>query len=133
MMKRFGVSLAVCFVIWGSVAHAETGVTHVLGAGYDSCGQLIAAVGDAPPGKFKKRNTATGVLLNEYARYQEWLGGFISGFNAVHEEKQQISIDMAGIDLWMRNWCNKNPTKSVFYGASVLINELQGDAAAGQR
>jgi hypothetical protein len=40
MMKRFGVSLAVCLavMIGGSVAHAEI---IVLGQGTASCGQFI--------------------------------------------------------------------------------------------
>jgi hypothetical protein len=40
---------------------------------------------------------------------------------------------MAGIDLWMRNWCNKNPTKEVIDGAIALIAELRSNAAAGHR
>jgi hypothetical protein len=94
---------------------------------------LIASIGDVPPGRLKTTKTAAGVVLNEYARYQEWLGGFISGFNAVHEEKQQIRTDMAAIDLWLRNWCNKHPTKPVFDAAIAFINEMRSNAAAGQR
>jgi hypothetical protein len=55
MMKRLKMpaSLAVCFagMIWGAVAHAESGKVRVIGAGANSCGQFIATIGDAPPGK----------------------------------------------------------------------------------
>jgi hypothetical protein len=46
-------------------------------------------------------------------------------------EKRQIEdIDIAGIDLWMRNWCNKHPMKTVYEGAVALVEEMRGDAAA---
>jgi hypothetical protein len=62
-------------------------------------------------------NTPSGVFVNEYTQYQEWLMGFVSGFNDAHAndvEQQVRKIDLAGMDLWMRNWCNQRPTKAVW-------------------
>lgn len=78
-------------------------------------------------------NTASGTFVSEYARYQQWLQGFVSGYNAAHssadeQQKQVDGIDLAGMDLWMRNWCNKHPTKTVFAGAVAFIEEIRGDA-----
>jgi hypothetical protein len=115
-------------LLTAGVAHA--GTTRVSGLGTDSCGRLIAAVGSVPPGKFRSRDTASGVFVNEYAQYQEWLMGFVSGFNAMHEEEQQVSVDLAGLDLWMRNWCNKHPAQKVFHGALAFIDEMRSNAAA---
>jgi hypothetical protein len=73
-----------------------------------------------PPGKYDVA----------YGMYVSWLGGFVSGYNATQygQQKPQITrIDMAGIDLWMRNWCNKNPTKMVADGAVALINEMNAE------
>ena len=56
--------------------------------------------------------------------------GFVSGFNAMHEEEQQVSVDLAGLDLWMRNWCNKHPAQKVFHGALAFIDEMRSNAAA---
>src|SRR3974390_422093 len=136
MMKRFdmGVSLAVCFaaMIWGTVAHAEPGSISVTGIGQFSCGQFIATIGKRPPGKMDVMPTRKGDFVSENAEYQQWLMGFVTGFNAAHvgEQEQQVEIDLAGTDLWMRNWCNQHPTKMVFDGAWAFIREMQTNAAS---
>jgi hypothetical protein len=136
-MRRFDmrVSLAVYFaaMIWGAVAHAETGMVTTMGVGSNSCGKFIAAIGKIPPGKLNvMNNTDAGRLVSENAQYQEWLMGFLTGMNAAHAGGQQIEdLDIAGIDLWMRNWCNKHPTKMVFDGAIALINEVRSNAVWG--
>jgi hypothetical protein len=136
MMKRFVGRAAICFAAmsWGAAAHAETGGVFVIGSGQDSCGKLIAAVDGVPPGKYKQMNTQSGVFIGESTKYQEWLMGFVSGFNVSRTDEQQVKgIDLAEMDLWMRNWCNQNPTKTVFQGAFAFIEEMRSNAAAGQR
>ena len=111
MMKRFdmGLSLAVCFaaMIWGAVANAEPGTIPVMGSGRESCGRLIAAIGNDPPGPGEEiiMETKRGVFFGEYKKYQEWLMGFVAGFNADQAGWQYTvhGIDLAGMDLWMRN------------------------------
>jgi hypothetical protein len=132
MMKRFDMRAAICVaaMIWGAVAHAAD--TAVFGVGQQSCGRLIASVGGAPPGAYKTMNTASGILVSENAQYQEWLMGFVSGFNSTHAglAQQVTNFDLAGMDLWMRNWCNKHPTQTVFEGAYTFIDEMRSNAAA---
>ena len=133
-MKRFDmrVSLAVCLaaMIWGAVAHAETGSTFVMGSGQDSCGKFIAAVGDASPGKYREINA--GVFVSENEAYLQWLMGFVSGVNAasVGEQEQQVSwADSAAMDLWMRNWCNQHPTQDFVQAAMAFVREMRINAA----
>jgi len=40
------------------------------------------------------------------------------GFNVPHanDEQQVKGIDLAGMDLWIRDWCDKHPTKLVAEG-----------------
>jgi hypothetical protein len=123
---------------WGSVAHAQTGTVTVMGMGTSSCGRFIAAIGKHAPGEYQSLKRADGELVSENAEYQQWLLGFVSGINvarASDEQQQRIMdrIDMAGIDLWLRNWCNKNPTKEVIDGAVALLAELRNNAVWGQR
>jgi hypothetical protein len=110
MMKRFGMGAAICLaaMAWGSVAHAQTGGVIMMGIGNSSCGQFIATIGKHPPGTFQSLNRADGKLVSENTGYQQWLMGFVSGFNAARasDERQQritATIDIAGIDLWMSN------------------------------
>jgi hypothetical protein len=50
------------------------------------------------------------------------------------EEQQQIvNIDFAGVDLWMRNWCNQHPVKLAFDGGVAFIAEMRTNAAASRR
>jgi hypothetical protein len=126
-MKRKSF-LILAMALLTADAHAETGQTFVIGAGNESsCGKFIAAISDLPPGKYREVNGAKGsIFVSENKAYQEWLMGFVSGFNAAHAgdlEQQITKIDPAGLDLWMRNWCNKYPTYSVFDGASKFIAE----------
>ena len=132
MMKRFDmrVSLAVCFaaMIWGAVAHAESPTTYVLGVGSYSCGRFIATTSKHLPGTIMP--SRDGNFVSENAEYTQWLLGFLSGFNAAHagEREQQVTgSDPAGMDLFMRNWCNQHPTQSVFEGALALINEMRSN------
>jgi hypothetical protein len=71
----------------------------VLGAGQNSCGQLIAASTGIPPGNYKKMETVNGQFVHDFARYQGWLMGFVSGYNeAQSNDTQQIKVDLAGLD-----------------------------------
>ena len=53
-------------LLTAGVAHAESETTAVIG--WDSCGKFIAALGDAPLGKFRGINTAKGVFVSEHMR-----------------------------------------------------------------
>jgi hypothetical protein len=120
-------------LLTANVAHAETGDdVFTIGVGHNSCGQLIAAIGNTPLGKHEEAGTSRGVVVNEYAMYLQWLGGFVSGYNATkYSEKQpQVrGVEAAGMDLWMRNWCNEHPTQKVIVGAIAFINEMLANAA----
>ena len=107
MMKRFdmGLSLAVCFaaMIWGAVAHAEPGMTHLTGIGVNSCGQFIAAIGKNAPGKNEYIDTRSGShLVSENVVYRHWLMGFVSGVNAMRASEQE---QVTGVDLERAIWC----------------------------
>jgi hypothetical protein len=62
-------------LLTANVAHAETGDdVFTIGVGHNSCGQLIAAIGNTPLGKHEEAGTSRGVVVNEYAMYLQWLG-----------------------------------------------------------
>jgi hypothetical protein len=107
---------------------------HYRHGGY-SCGKLIASIGKAPLGSHSEMNTGAGIFIDEHTQYQEWLMGFVTGYNFAYSSpadeppsKQVTEIDQAGADLWMRNWCNKHPTQTVFQGASALRQRASGSA-----
>jgi hypothetical protein len=54
-----------------------------------------------------------GKYYAELIRYNEWMMGFVTGFNVSHEDStdDQINVDMPSLDVWIRKWCNDNPTR----------------------
>jgi hypothetical protein len=123
-------------LLTADVAHAE--MVFAMGSGQNSCGQLIAAMGkDHPLGQHREMDTGTGLFVDEYTMYQQWLMGFVSGFNATHaseaEQQQQVRTDPAAMDLWIRDWCNQHPTQGVFQAANAFITEMLTNAAADRR
>ena len=132
-------SMILCVLLMtADVAHAEKASAFVIGVGQNSCGQLIAAIGrDHPLGQHGELDTVKGPFVDEYTMYQQWLMGFVSGFNVTHaseaEQLQQVRTDPAAMDLWMRNWCNEHPMQGVFQAANAFITEVQANAAAGRR
>jgi hypothetical protein len=135
MMKRLGAAIFAAMTL-GAVAHAETGTFTVFGMGAYSCGEFIAASGNHAPGYSQVMDSGSGRLLSENSTYLQWLAGFVTAFNEARggELEQQINgIDLAGLDLWMRNWCNQHPTKTIFDGASAFINEMRGGSTLTER
>jgi len=86
MMKRFEMRAAICFAAMTlvGVAHAETGTVTVFGVGAYSCRQFIAATGNIAPGKVQVQvmDNTPGRFVSENSMYQQWLMGFVTGFNA---------------------------------------------------
>jgi hypothetical protein len=79
-MFRLFVLLAA--MIWGAVAHAETGV-YVKGVGVYSCGQFIGAISNTPPGKSRYLDARDGHFVSENTEYQQWLLGYVSAYNVL--------------------------------------------------
>jgi hypothetical protein len=40
----------------------------------------------------------------------EWLAGFMSAMNMWSEPAMQTTADAAAIDIWIRKWCEQDPT-----------------------
>ena len=128
-------------LLTADVAHAET---YAVGIGKFSCGKFIASIGKNAPGMMETMTAPDGVKFHsENEVYGQWLLGTVSGvnsalsaYNVAHpgEEQQQIvNIDPAGVDLWMRNWCNQHPVKFVFDAAVAFIGEMRTNATAARR
>jgi hypothetical protein len=123
-IMRSIIIIALCLI--GSAARAASGDVYFLGLGQKSCGAFIAATAGVPPGQYRVIQRQDGEYTNELSRYQQWMMGLASGYNAAHLEdtKLQLNVDIAALDLWMRNWCNKNPTKLLMSAGLAFIDEM---------
>jgi len=101
---------------------AFAGDIMILGVGQRSCGQFLAAGGEAPIGTVLQK----GQYYGEQIRFNEWMMGFVSGFNAAYEGDvtSQIRVDLASLDVWLRKWCNENPTKAISQAAVAFRDQM---------
>jgi hypothetical protein len=125
---RYIVTVAALILSYGTTASYAQGV-YVSGLGNDSCGKYLAAVHGHPPGAGKVINPPRGgQFSDDHHLYMAWLGGFFSATNQwVLNAPNGIQIDNAAIDVWIRKWCEQNPTKSLFEAASAFVWDQRKD------
>jgi hypothetical protein len=58
--------------------------------------------------------------------YEWWLAGYLTGLNNELPNTFNLvgSDDLSGPMLWLEDWCNKNPLKSMAEGAQAFVLEL---------
>jgi hypothetical protein len=111
----------IAALILSTPCHAQ-GRNLVSGLGIHSCGKYLAAVHGHPPGKGRFLNRPEGQFTDEHFRYAEWLSGFFSATNWwVIDERNQLQVDDAAIDVWIRKWCEQNPTKPLASAADAFV------------
>jgi len=125
-MKPIQIILAVLLVITTSVG-ARGFTTH--GWGNYFCGQYLSAVHNLPPGHGSWIDRPSGRFVDDAAQYQHWLSGFISASNLwIYRAGvgKDVKADHAATDVWMRRWCEQNPTKTVFEAVYEFVREQCG-------
>jgi hypothetical protein len=121
---RDSVIVALLLACVSTAGHAQS--FFVLGVGRNSCGMYLSAVHNHPPGTSLGVKTREGQFFDEHARYIEWLGGFISATNfsmASAGPDQNVRVDSSSIDVWVRKWCEQNPTRSVIEAAMAFVRD----------
>jgi hypothetical protein len=100
-MRLFMILL---FLSVGSAAAQEVPIS-VYGLGNKSCGAFIAATKDFGPGEIGQAHDlySLNALFNQYAL------GYITAYNALNGNPVN-NVDLAGIDLALRRYCQNNPT-----------------------
>ena len=78
----------------------------------------------------RRRERSEGQYFDERFLYMTWLNGFLSATNV--NSSTDIRSDRAAIDVWMRRWCEQNPTKSVVAAALVFVWDQGGEFPSEQ-
>jgi|SRR5215813_2522779 len=106
---------------------STTGYAQVsYGMGTNSCGQYLSAVHGRPPGQYRwVENAREGKFFDEHRLYMEWLLGFVDATNwsISAGAGRNFFTDPAAIDVWMRKWCEQNPTKTVSEAAWAFTQD----------
>ncbi|HEY1374941.1 MAG TPA: hypothetical protein VGH50_20890 [Candidatus Binatia bacterium] len=87
-----------------------------VGAGGDACKQWTQAI---------KEPSAR-------SQYQQWLFGFISGYNWRDTSKQVVPSDSKEVLSWTDNFCKLNPDVPIYVAASNLAREMIKPVKAGE-
>jgi hypothetical protein len=105
-----------------TASYAQVRNLFVSDLGNHSCGKYLAAVHGHPPGVGRVlKDSSEGQFSDDHHRYVAWLGGFFSATNWwVMDERNQVRIDNSAIDVWIRKWCEQNPTKFLIEAASAF-------------
>jgi hypothetical protein len=123
-MRMIFVLLLVCPAI---AAAGDTRSVFTRGTGgLTSCGQFIAVTEGYKLNTYTKLQQNGMTLVSENKAMFEYVQGVLTGINAARDDKHQIQNDNEAIDLWLRNWCNKNPTKSLFVAILTFASETPG-------
>ena len=93
------------------------------GMGADTCGKVTLS--------YSKSNNPIGGIqmdgktyLDETNGFTQWIAGYVSSYNwYVAKENGQIPLDPVAMGYWLKNYCEKNPTKGVFQAINTYIIE----------
>jgi hypothetical protein len=125
---RYIVTVAALILSYAPTAgYAQQ--AYVSAPGTHSCGKYLAAVHGHAPGKGIGFNDRwRGQFSDDHTRYLDWLAGFLTATNWwVTNEPNGIQSDNAAIDVWIRKWCEQNPTKTLFDAASAFVWDQRKD------
>jgi hypothetical protein len=125
---RYIVIVAALILSYGTTAGYAQG-TYIYALGTHSCGQYLAAVHGHPPGiGYLINHPQQGRYYDDHSRYMGWLEGFFTATNWwVTNEPNGIKSDHAATDVWIRKWCEQNPTKRLIDAASAFIWDQRKD------
>ena len=95
----------------------------ISGVGTETCGQVTLA--------YSKSNNPIGGIqmdgktyLEETNGFTQWIAGYVSSYNwYVAKENGQIPLDPVAMGYWLKNYCEKNPTKGVVQAMNTYIIE----------
>ena len=96
----------------------------VVGLGSDSCASFVLALTDNRPTDAMTMGGKT--YFTTANAYTQWVTGFVTSANwSGRPGKGQMQIDVNGISLWVKNYCEQNPSQSIVFAASAFVQAHQ--------
>jgi len=126
---RYIVAVVIAALALTTASHGQDRKYFIHSWGNNSCGKYLAAIHGHAPGAGSGFNDRwRGQLYDDHALYMAWLGGFFSAINlSVMDEPNEIRSDPAAIDVWIRKWCEQNPTKQLIDAAFQFLWDQRKD------
>ncbi len=116
------LALLAASVVSGSAAAQSPHLTYLGVIGTKSCATFIRDRGNNAPGVGNVYYAPDGnIWFESSVLYSSFVEGYITVQNLMHSEHQQIMVDAAGEDLWLRRWCDANPTRQFVEAVSAFV------------
>jgi hypothetical protein len=125
---RYIVTVAALILSYAPTAsYAQQ--ANVSAPGAHSCGKYLEAVRGHAPGKGREiDHPQEGRFSDDHTLYMAWLEGFFTATNLwVLNEPNSIRGDQSAIDVWIRKWCEQNPTKTLVEAAYAFVWDQRKD------
>ncbi|MEP6483353.1 MAG: hypothetical protein ABJB01_02805 [Rudaea sp.] len=110
-MKRFFILPLLLLWSEAAISTGVAGAVTILGAGTTTCGAYVKHFTDDP---------------SEHSWEESWLAGFFSAFSISTPRVHNVveGTDLAARELWIKNYCSKNPLNYLVDAANALIKEV---------
>lgn len=90
----------------------------VWGIGADSCGSFTLAIAKNTPTRAMRMEDQ--LYYTGTAAYAQWISGYITA-NGFAGQPVQSQIDFNGAVMWVKNFCDANPTRPLAHAAQAFV------------
>ena len=113
--------LVLGFFAWCISAEAQnSNQLSIHGIGADSCGSYVVALSENRPTAVIRMEGK--MFFTAANAYSQWLSGFVTAENLrLPGGPSQIQVDANGIALWVKNYCEANPSRPLVNAATAFV------------
>lgn len=125
-MKRAGLLVALALHSLPSAAgDVRPWPVAVVGLGADSCASYVLALEDDRPSTAVTFGAKTYLTMAN--AYMQWASGFITAANwgGISGGREVSPVHFDGIAIWIKNYCEANPTHALALGAAAYAQAHQ--------
>jgi hypothetical protein len=136
-MSRIIANCIVASVLTAAIvspAHADEKQFQIetSGVGVESCASYTLALRDNRPTAAIKMDGK--IYYTEANGFTQWIVGFVNAANWITTstnistkvgkrlQHTKMSVDVNGVALWVKNYCEANPSASISLGAVAYVN-----------
>ena len=100
-------------------------IVNVVGVGSDSCGSYVLALAKNAPTRAMRMDEQ--LYYTDAATYAQWVSGYVTA-NAFAGRPIPSHIDFNGIMIWVKNYCDSNPTYTIAHAAQAFVQAHRSKA-----
>ena len=120
MLRHLLHLTAVTLLPVSSAYTAESNQWLVTGIGSDSCASYVLALSENRPTAAITHDGKT--FYTTANAYTQWITGFVTANNLASKPGLgQIAVDVNGIALWVKQYCEVNPSEPILSGARAFV------------